>query len=245
MMDGFSAPYKAAVIGASGGLGGAFTRALAADPECGAVHAFARSGEVPALPKVVPGHVDFDAPETIAQAAEAAGADAPLSLVICATGFLHGEGLMPEKSWKHLSAEALERSFRLNTVGPALVAQHFLPRLPREGRAVMAMLSARVGSISDNKIGGWYGYRAAKAALNQVIKCLAIEASRTRPDWVIVGMQPGTVATPLSEPFRASVPEGGLFAPDDAAGALLGVLARIGPEYSGALIDWRGDVISP
>ncbi|MEL7171459.1 MAG: SDR family NAD(P)-dependent oxidoreductase [Pseudomonadota bacterium] len=235
--------FEAAVIGASGGIGAAFVRALDAMPAVGRVHALSRSGRAAEGPKVVQGRIDLEDPLSIAAAAEATGDR--LRLVIVATGLLHDGALQPEKTWRDLDAAAFARSFAVNATGPALVAQHFLPRLPRKEPAIFAALSARVGSVSDNKAGGWYAYRASKAALNQLLKCLAIEEARRRKALVIAGLQPGTVATPLSEPFRAFVKEGALFEPDAAAAALLGVLARLTPAQSGRLFDWQGTEFPP
>jgi len=246
MRMGLKSGYHAAVVGATGGLGAAFTHALAADPDCAMVHALSRGGAGPEGARIRTGTIDIEAPETIAAAAEAVGRAAAgrLALVIVATGFLHDETQGPEKRWRELEADALARAFRVNATGPALVARAVLPLMPRE-RAVFAALSARVGSVSDNRAGGWYGYRASKAALNQILKCLAIEAARTRPDWVILGLQPGTVRTPLSAPFRASVPPGGLFAPEEAAGHLLRVISEAGPDRSGQMVDWQGNIVPP
>jgi NAD(P)-dependent dehydrogenase (short-subunit alcohol dehydrogenase family) len=201
---------------------------------------------VPEAPAIRPGRIDVEDEASIAAAAEAvAAAGGPPRLVIVATGFLHDAGQRPEKSWRDLDPEALARAFRVNATGPALVAKHFLPLVPRKERAVFAALSARVGSVADNRIGGWHGYRASKAALNQILRCLAIEAGRTRPEWVVTGLQPGTVATPLSAPFRSGLDADDLFAPDDAAARLLGVLAALGPEQSGRLFDWSGAEFPP
>ncbi|MEM9762857.1 MAG: SDR family NAD(P)-dependent oxidoreductase [Pseudomonadota bacterium] len=235
--------FEAAVVGASGGIGAAFVRALDAMPAVGRVHALSRSGRVQPAPKVVAGRIDLEDPASIAAAAEGMGER--LRLVIVATGLLHDGAMQPEKTWRDLDAAAFARSFAVNATGPALVAQHFLPRLPRKEPAVFAVLSARVGSVSDNKAGGWYAYRASKAALNQLLRCLAIEEVRRRKALVIAGLQPGTVATPLSEPFRAFVKGEALFTPDASAAALLGVLAHLTPAQSGRLFDWQGTEFAP
>ncbi|MEO0427878.1 MAG: SDR family NAD(P)-dependent oxidoreductase [Pseudomonadota bacterium] len=235
--------FEAAVIGASGGIGAAFVRALDGMGRVSRVHAFSRSGRVPEGEKVVAGRIDLEAPETIAAAAETLGEG--LRLVIVATGLLHDSAMQPEKTWRDLDAAAFARSFAVNATGPALVAQHFLPRLPRQEPAVFAALSARVGSVSDNEAGGWYAYRASKAALNQLLKCLAIEEARRRKHLVIAGLQPGTVATPLSAPFRNFVKEDDLFEPDVTAGHLLSVLSSLQSAQSGRLFDWQGEEFAP
>ncbi|HEX8580119.1 MAG TPA: SDR family NAD(P)-dependent oxidoreductase [Allosphingosinicella sp.] len=236
-MHGFK---RAAVIGSSGGIGGALARRLA---DAGAVvHAFSRSGEVTDS-RMIGGAIDLLEEETIAAAA--AGLDAPLDLVIVATGLLHDGALSPEKAFRDLDGPKLARYFAVNTIGPALVAKHFLPLLSRSGTPVFAALSARVGSVGDNRLGGWYGYRASKAALNMTIKTLAIELARTRPNAICVALHPGTVDTPLSKPFQRRVAEGRLFAPETSAERLLEVIANLRAEDSGTCIGWDGATIVP
>ena len=219
----------AVVIGASGGIGSALQDALTQSEQFGQVLGFSRSGD----------GFDLSREDTIAAAAVAAGATGlALRLVIVATGLLHDGDMQPEKSLRQLDADRLARSFAINATGPALVAKHFLPLMPREGKAVFAALSAKVGSIGDNRLGGWYGYRAAKAALNQLIHTAAIELARTRQDAICVTLHPGTVATALSAPFRSSGHE-----PLDrfaAAERLLGVIDGLHPRDSGLMIDHSG-----
>ena len=244
-LSSFGSPIEAAVIGASGGIGGAFVQALAGDPSVARVLALSRSGRVPNHDKVLQGTLDLENEASIAEAAHRAGETAGgLQLVIVASGMLHqGQSLQPEKTWRALSAASLERSFAINTIGPALVAKHFLPLLDRERKAVFAALSARVGSISDNELGGWYGYRAAKAALNMLIRTLSIELQRRRPASLCIGLHPGTVDSGLSKPFQGGVREGKLFSPDYAAERLLAVIDELGPEDSGKVFAWDGKVI--
>jgi len=213
---------RAVVIGASGGIGAAFVAALTA---AGAeVHALARA--------------DLDLEDEASIAAAAARIGGPLDLVIVATGLLHGGGVAPEKAMRDLSAATLARYFAVNATGPALVAKHFLPLLAKDRPATFAALSARVGSITDNRLGGWYGYRASKAALNMLIRTLAIELARTRPQAICVGLHPGTVDTGLSAPFQRGVPD--LFTPERSATAMLDVLARLSPADSGGCFAWDG-----
>ena len=179
-------------------------------------------------------------------AAAAAGlAGNPVHLVFVASGLLHDEGLgiQPEKSWDALSPDTMAALFAVNTIGPALVAKHFLPRLARGRKTAFAAISARVGSISDNGLGGWYGYRASKAALNQVIKTLSVELARKNPSALCVGLHPGTVATPLSAPFQKGVPEGKLFSPVFSARSMLSVLDGLSHRDSGSLFAWDGKPI--
>ena len=237
-MTSFPPGFRAAVIGASGGIGGAFAAALRDDPGCGAVLCFSRSGRAPAGLTAQP--LDLADEASIAAAADACG---PLSLVIVATGLLHDGPMQPEKDLRALDADRLARSFAVNAIGPALVAKHFLPLLPRQGRGVFACLSARVGSISDNAVGGWYGYRAAKAALNMLLKTAAIETARRKPEAVILALQPGTVDTALSKPFQGAAKT--LLSPEESAGYLLDVIDRSTPAWSGDLYDWRGERIAP
>ncbi len=225
----FPAGGVAVVIGAQGGVGHALLTALREVKKFADVVGFSRGGAVP---------VDITSEESVAAAAQSLGGR-EVRLVIDATGFLHGEGLMPEKSFKELNAAHMAKSFAVNALGPALLMKHFLPLFPRQGRAVFASLSAKVGSIGDNHIGGWYSYRAAKAALNQLVHTAAIELKRTRPDSVCVVLHPGTVASRLSEPFAKS----GLNVRPaaEAAQDLLAVIAGLEPEASGGFFDYRGE----
>jgi NAD(P)-dependent dehydrogenase (short-subunit alcohol dehydrogenase family) len=165
--------------------------------------------------------------------------------VLVATGLLHEDEHGPEKSFRDLDGAWLARTFAINAIGPALAAKHFVPLLPKGERGIFAALSARVGSISDNRLGGWYGYRASKAALNQLIRTLAIETRRVNDRAIVVGLHPGTVDTRLSKPFQANVPAGQLFAPDRAAVQLLDVIDGLGVKDSGGLFAWDGTPIAP
>ena len=238
-MQSLAAPAHVAVIGAAGGIGRAFVEALAADAAVARVHACSRR-PIATTGKVTAHALDLEDETSIAAAAEAMG-EQPLDLVVVATGVLHdAAGLRPEKTWRHLDAAQLQRAFAINAIGPALVAKHLLPRLRRDEKAVFAALSARVGSIEDNRFGGWYAYRASKAALNQLLKTLAIELARKQPRAVCVGLHPGTTDTDLSRPFQANVPEDKLFSPDFAVARMLAVIDGLGPEDSGGLFAWDG-----
>jgi NAD(P)-dependent dehydrogenase (short-subunit alcohol dehydrogenase family) len=225
---------KAIVIGAGGGIGGALAAAIEARGN--AVVRLTRRSDPP---------LDLDDDASIAEAARRLADRGPFDLILIATGLLHGAGLSPERSVKHIEGAALDRLFRVNATGPALVIRHFLPLLVRDSRGVIAALSARVGSIGDNRIGGWVGYRAAKAALNQIIRTIAIELARTHPATILVGLHPGTVATDLSAPFQRNVAAAKLFAPDQAAGLLLDVIAGLSPGDSGHCLDWAGQRVIP
>ena len=217
--------YRALVLGASGGLGAAFVAQLQADPGCAEVLALHRRSPVP---------VDFDDEASIAAAAAAVGG--PMHLLINAAGLLHTPGFMPEKQLGDLSAEQMLQTLRVNTVGPALLLRHFVPLLA-PGRSLVAMLSAKVGSIGDNRLGGWYSYRASKAALNMIVRTAAIELRRRRPQAVLVALHPGTVNTGLSRPFRGE--QIGRPA-DQAAAEMLAVLDGLGPDDSGQFVAYDG-----
>ena len=234
----FGEDLQVAVIGATGGIGGALARLCDQSDHVAQVHRLSRKTAEGNLP------LDITDEASVVQAAESVASHGPLHAVIVATGLLHdGAAFQPEKTWKALDKEALLRSFEVNTVGPALVAKHFLPLLARDRKTVFAALSARVGSISDNRIGGWYGYRASKAALNMIIKNLAIEYGRTRKQAIIAGLHPGTVDTALSEPFQGAVPSTQVVTPEASAYNLLSVLNNLTPDQSGKCFAWDGQEV--
>ncbi len=228
------------VVGASGGIGLALTRALVRQGGYDAVHALSRSGLEP--PEgALGGQVDIT--DEASLTAAAAGIVGPVDMVIVASGRLQGEGLAPERSLSELTAEALALSFQVNAIGPALVAKQLIPRLPKDRRAVFAVLSARVGSIGDNRLGGWYGYRASKAALNMLVRTLAVEVARTRPLAICVALHPGTVDTALSRPFQRGVAADRLFTPERSATRLLEALDGLTPKDSGGFYAYDGSPI--
>ncbi|WP_287999346.1 SDR family NAD(P)-dependent oxidoreductase [Acidiphilium sp.] len=231
-MDGTGRDDVAVVFGAGGGIGGALVAALAGDRRFAAVIGLGR-GSAPRF--------DLLDEASIADAVRAVAARGAIRLAIDATGFLHDAAQMPEKSLRELDAARLARSFALNAIGPALLMKHLLPALPREGRAVFATLSARVGSIGDNRLGGWYGYRASKAALNQFVRTAAVELARRSPAAICVALHPGTVATGLSAPFAAAGLD--VQAPEVAAARLLAVIDRLTPAESGGFFDHRGEAV--
>ncbi len=235
----------ALIVGGSGGVGGALVARLAADTAVSRITVWQRRPpESPACAKCTTQQIDLLDEATIAATAQSLG---EVDLVIIATGLLHDDtaSIRPEKTWRAIDPNAMRRSFEINTIGPALIAKHVLPLLPRDRRAVFAVLSARVGSISDNRLGGWYSYRASKAALNQIIRCLAIELAGKRPQAICVGLHPGTVDTALSKPFQSNVADGRLFTSDTSASHLLDVIAKLTPASSGRLFDWAGYEIAP
>ena len=226
----------ALVIGAGGGLGAALLAQLKADGYYAEVIGISRQS-------VDGWAMDLLDETSIASTAQALAAycaahDLSLRLLVVASGFLHGPEGQPERSWNNLDAAYLQQVFAINTLGPALVIKHFFPLLPKQGRCVAGFLSAKVGSISDNALGGWYGYRASKAALNQLVKTAAIELTRRNRQSVCISLHPGTVATALSQPFAKT----GLTvrAAPLAAAALVTVLNQVSAADSGYLMDYLG-----
>jgi NAD(P)-dependent dehydrogenase (short-subunit alcohol dehydrogenase family) len=231
MLESFPADGLAVVVGATGGIGGALLAHLAGERSFRGVVGLSRDGVPP---------LDLTSEETIARAAaHVASIGHELRLVVDATGFLHAGGLGPERSWRQLDPAHMARAFAVNATGPALLMKHFLPLLPRDGKSVFATLSARVGSIGDNDLGGWYSYRASKAALNQLVRTAAIELRRQRLAAVCVALHPGTVDTGLSAPFAKAGLE--VRPAGRAAGCLLRVIDRLTAEDSGGFFDHRGD----
>jgi len=244
MLPSFYPQSNVAVIGAGGGLGRAFVAILSADENVGMVHACARTAITWSEQNVRAHQLDLADEDSIAAVAEAACGSGPLDLVIVATGILHrGDGIRPEKTLRELDSRVLQEVFLVNAVGPALVAKHFLPKLRRGHKTVFAALSARVGSIRDNRLGGWASYRASKAALNMLIRTLAIEQARQRPQSVVVALHPGTVDTRLSKPFTGRLGPEDLFEPEDSATRLLHVLDSIDQEQTGAFLAYDGTSI--
>lgn len=232
-----------AVIGASGGIGAEFVRQLSTVSHVAQVHAFSRAGTDIVDDKVLSHAIDITDEDSVHQAALAASAEAPLDVVIVATGMLHGHSIQPEKSLSQIDPQAMLDVLQVNAVGPALVAKHFLPRMRRDARTVFAALSARVGSIADNRLGGWASYRASKAALNMLLKTAAIEQARRFPECIIIGLHPGTVDSGLSKPFQRRVPEGQLFTPETSVTHLCRVIDGLSPTDSGRCFAWDGSAV--
>lgn len=231
------------VVGATGGIGIALISALEASTQVGKIYALSRKGIKHSSSKIESMAFDFTDEDSVAKTADALSDKGKFDLCIMATGLLHGPDISPEKNMRALSIEGFEQSFAINAIGPALTAKHFLPLMRRDKKSVFCALSARVGSISDNRLGGWYAYRASKAALNMIIKTLAIEHGRRFKDCVILGLHPGTVDTDLSKPFQSNVPEGKLFTPEESAQKLLSVIDGASFSDSGNLLDWAGKQI--
>jgi len=238
-----SGPRRAAVFGATGGIGAALVDRLLLNPTIMCVYAGGRTEPETGDPRVAPFAFDVLDESSIAAACAGMG-NAPPDLVIVATGILSPPGSAgPEKSVAALDGEQLARMFAVNAAGPMLIAKHIKPVLPRDKRAVFAALSARVGSIEDNGLGGWYSYRASKAALNMMLRSFAIELARTHTQAVVAALHPGTVDTDLSRPFQTNVPDSQLFTPQRSAAALLDVIEGLRPSDSGKLFSWDGATI--
>lgn len=228
---------NAIIIGASGGIGAALYRLISARGDFDRVFPLARSWQDDR-------HIDLENPASIAAAFDRLGPYlAETRLCLLATGLLHANGRGPEKAIKELDADWMARNFAVNAIGPALVARHFMPLAPRQGVVVFAALGARVGSIGDNRLGGWISYRASKAALAQIIRTTSIEWQRRNADSIAVSLHPGTVETPLSAPFRRGVAPEKLFTPDQSAAHLYRVIRALGPEQSGQALAWDGSPV--
>lgn len=230
MAELVTVPRLVTIIGATGGIGSALCDAYAARGDT--VLRLARRTDPP---------LDLLSEPSIAAAAAWAAAHGPLDLVIDATGALSDDAHRPERSWRELDAGHMAWSFAINAIGPALLMKHFCPALPRTGRTVFATLSARVGSIGDNKLGGWYSYRASKAALNQLVHTASVELRRHNRDAVCIALHPGTVATPLSNPFAKAGLDTRPAA--QAAADLVAVIDAVTPEDTGSFRDHHGAVI--
>ncbi len=247
--------YRALIQGASRGIGLALVRALLDDPDCGQVLASCRrpqqSDALGALKHRFGDRLallDLDVADADSVERSAQGLvdrRIGLDLVVNVAGILHHpHGLWPEKSLDDIEAGNFEQVFRTNAIGPALMLRHFHRLLNDRGKCVFAALSARVGSITDNRLGGWYAYRASKAALNQLLKSAAIELARRRPNAIVVALHPGTTDTGLSAPFQSHVPPEQLFSPERAAAQLLAVIDGLNPADSGGFFAWDGRPIA-
>lgn len=226
LISSFPPAPHALIVGAAGGLGRAFADVLEA--EGARVTRWSRSSGV-------------DPADAASIAAAIAALPAPPDLVIICNGVLHGPSIAPEKANSQLQADTLATVLAINAIQPATLAAQLLPIMPKGRKSVLAVLSARVGSISDNRLGGWHSYRASKAALNQLIRTMAIEQARRNPEQILLTLHPGTVDTGLSKPFQSGVKT--LFSPETSARHLLAVIDAATPAQSGQLIDWQGVAI--
>jgi len=158
---------------------------------------------------------------------------------------LHDDLVTPEKSLRNLTSQSMQHLYEIDCIIPSMIAKYFVPKLNNESRSIFAALSARIGSISDNRLGGWYSYRAAKAALNMMIKTISIETKRSNKNAIIVGLHPGTVDSPLSKPFQKSLPKGQLFTPDFSIVSMIKTLNQLTTKNTGRLFAFDGEEIAP
>jgi len=235
-------PLRVAVLGATGGIGRAMTAAVEDRFDLDALYTLSRSGESVASGEGIELDLTEDASIEAAGNALAARVDG-LDLVINCAGLLHATDIAPEKSLSALRRASMEHAFAVNCMGPMLFMRAIEPLVRPDPLAVMAHISARVGSISDNRLGGWYSYRASKAALNMMLKTLSIEWARRRQGSVIAMFQPGTVDTDLSAPFLSGQKPENIQSPAASARHLVGILAALTPHQTGAFLDWRGETI--
>ena len=206
-LSSFGDNLSVVVIGSTGGLGNSFVNHFIQHPKVKTIYAFSRNGTKVQSDKVISGSIDLAVEDSIEEASCIVGEGRNIDIVIVATGLLHSGSISPEKSMRDLNANQLAAIFLVNTIGPTLVAKHFIPKLCRHRKSLFACLSARVGSISDNRLGGWYAYRSSKAALNMMLKNVAIETARSNKLACVVGLHPGTVDTNLSKPYQNNVSE--------------------------------------
>ena len=243
-LSSFADGAHVVVAGASGGIGNALVSALLDDPRIARVSALSRERDVTNDTRLVRYAVDFDDETSIETAAKSCATNGAIDLVVVATGILHREPeVVPEKRLAQLKPDAMMEVIHVNAVVPALIAKHFLPLLRRDAKSAFAAISARVGSIGDNRLGGWASYRASKAALNMLVRTFAVEQARTNPASLVVALHPGTTDTKLSRPFQRNVPEGKLFTPEFVAERLLAVIDGLTPDESGGFFAWDGSRI--
>ena len=232
------------IVGATGAIGKAFLEHYVKDDLVENVFAFSRKKISFENRKIKSFDLDIENQASIEDAAQNIQ-DYPIDTIIVATGILHFENFGPEKSIREINYSTMAKVMAVNTIGPALIGRYFIPLLRKDIKTVLAFLSARVGSISDNKLGGWYSYRASKTALNQVVKNFSIELKRTNPKAVVLALQPGTVDSNLSEPFKKNVAKGKLFSPEQSRELLSDIIAKATIKDSGNLIAYDGEIISP
>ena len=243
LLSTFGQNSTAVVVGSTGGIGAAICAQVAAQENFAKVFGLSRSAPDATGSKVEAISLDLEDEPMIAAAAGRVAEVSQPDLVVVATGILHDGDLQPEKSMRDIDGRNMSTNFQINTIGPTLLAKHFLPVMNRDRKSVFAVLSARVGSIGDNRLGGWVSYRASKAALNMSIATLAIEHGRRFPNGIVVALHPGTVATELSAPFRSRVPPDGLFSTDTAANQLLQVIDGLDAANTGGFFAWDGSAI--
>ncbi len=245
---GFEGPFQALVLGARGGIGEAFVQALLLSEQVQRVLQTSRSEAWCAdsvtdkrEKRVCLDLLDSTAISGLGRVLEEEPAG--VQLVINCTGILHGEGLRPERTWAQIEREAMQHAFQVHATGLALVLQTVMPHIPRDKRAVFASLSARIGSIEDNRLGGWFSYRASKAAQNMILKTASVEAARRWPKLAVVALHPGTVHSDLSAPFAGKLPPSKVFSPEKSVSHLQAILKRLSAKDTGSFWAWDGTSI--
>jgi NAD(P)-dependent dehydrogenase (short-subunit alcohol dehydrogenase family) len=228
--NSFPSGGLAVVIGSTGGIGAAFVDALEASGQFDTVIGLSRRTDPP---------LDLLDEASIETAAAFVKKQGQLRLVVDATGILSDDDMSPEKALRQIDPAQMARSYAINAIGPALLLKHFGPALSREGKSAFATLSAKVGSIGDNGLGGWISYRAAKAGLNQIVRTASIELGRRAPELVVMALHPGTVDTGLSKPFAKAGLE--VQTPEAAAGQLLWVIDTADNSQTGGFFSYTGE----
>jgi NAD(P)-dependent dehydrogenase (short-subunit alcohol dehydrogenase family) len=241
---------RALVVGANGGIGLGFVNNLLTNSQFSKVYATYRRKETASelfnlqdkyIDRLVCLNIDITDESNIAEAiAEIKKSTDKIHLAIDCVGILHEDSLQPEKSLRQINAENLMRYFQVNSIGAILLAKHLLPLFRHSDRSVFATISAKVGSIGDNQLGGWYGYRASKAALNMFLHTAAIEYARTCPKNIIVALHPGTTDTSLSLPFQKNVPPEKLFSVERTVNQLMSIIENLESSDRGQFFSWDG-----
>ena len=243
-LSNFTDNLNIAIIGSTGGIGSNILSLLLQDMKVEKLYSFSRNVHDIENNKLVKVKLDISSQTSINNAIESLESDLKFDIILVTTGILHDEeNLQPEKSLRDINKENFERVFEINTIGPALIMRYFLPKLKREEKSIFAAISARVGSISDNTLGGWYAYRASKAALNMLIKNASIEMARRYKEAAVIGLHPGPVDTGLSEPFQGNVPPGKLFTPEYSGKKMLEVINKTTAQQTGKIFAWDGTEI--
>ena len=233
-----------AIIGSSGAIGNAFVERYIKDSSVENIFTFSRNATDHVSEKVTSFEIDVESQDSIEKAAGQVK-DHIIDRIIIASGILHTENFGPEKSIKDLNYETFAKVYSINTIGPALIGRYFIPLMNKNEKSVIAFLSARVGSISDNSLGGWYSYRSSKTALNQIVKNFSIELKRINKNAIALALQPGTVESRFSEPFKKNVSKNKLFTPDYSVGLLSQVIENSSLNESGSLLSYDGEIIKP
>ena len=241
LLNNFEDGLNVVVIGATGGIGEGFVQNFLNDANVEILYAFSRHETSITHEKLTSGKVDLTDETSIEAAANLASRDKPIDIVIVATGLLHNDHLSPEKSLRDINADNFGEIFAVNATGPALAMKHFLPKLNRNRKSVFAAVSGRVGCIGDNYLGGWYAYRASKAALHMLIRNASIEVARRNKLASVISLHPGTVETGLSEPFAGNVPAGKLFTSEYSTTSMLNVVNKVSADDTGKVFAYDGE----